>query len=1089
MKILLKKCLSIGDGWLISKSLVALVACCYSIFTNAQKIEFQSVGDWVVADSWPYMVQLESETPLMVVVEQRGVDLRVIKSDGSSLASPAGRSGPEFVYIAPGDEKSLRLEPVYTNVAKGSFRLHTVELTQPSILKLAQELDAAGTENGRTLQHRKLTACSKYDALAADQELDSNWRWIAAVLHVRCNFDTGILNTELQIDRLSDVLTANKNQEFYSLSAYHINWLQARHFNYRQDYEKAEAEYQEAIDDAVTLSSTGPLWFSDSITYDIGEMYSEYGNNGMMLSWKMGSESNEHLLTRSSNRILQSIAIGNDFQDSQILGNAYNNMAGLFFVKGDNFETIEYMKLSEAQLSQTGDIVGHNFVLGNMGDYYRRWGQLREAQNSYNKATANLSEASNTGDHGNLYQKLGSLNMLFLDYDAAIQNIQIAIEYHKTVGAKRSEHEALSQLATIYREQGSLLEARAARQTALEFFEVNNWTASALNAKAELSHDERLLGNIESAYQLSSSVVTELQVSGFDARVARIPIYTNYAELLFARGQHETAFLQLQAALLEIKQSGAEPVDEILLLSTLTELYQKAGETEEAMVVAEQNFDVIESQRSEFDTARLGPKWSARTNGFYSSHLEYLLQQEDGQVDYLELAFAVAERASAFSFRQRRQEMMLNNNETNSAARSEWVDIVSQLRDSKGEIYSGEDRLELEHRFNEAQERYFAAHGLSHKMNVPQILNSEEIRTSISENSLVLQYVTGVDKIWRFDLAKNHFSVTEIGNTQHVLGLIELALQDVKNPKVSKRANLRALSQTLLKDLSLDSAATELLISPASKLDTIPFSSLFYGQNYLSQIATLTMVPSISEYFVDRSSPVENDSQRMEIAVLADPAFEIEPQGVEINTLDDREQFYSWSSARERLPFSAKEARDLSQFFDEGERLILTGEDATKENFFSSEVREAKIIHIATHGYFNEKIPELVGLAMAKSSAADDGFVSLAEIATQKFTAELIVISACDTARGFDVPGEGALSLSRAFLAQGVGSVVSTLWPVSDAASAIFMKEFYRSLQEEELDPASSLQKAQLALQKNPRYRNASYWGAYVLTSAVQYTL
>lgn len=1086
----MNKCLLDGHGGLISKTVVALAAFCCSVLATAQQIESAAVSDWIVADSWPYLVQWESDAPLMVVVEQRGVDLRVIKPDGYSLASPAGRSGPEFVYIAPGDEKSLLLEPVYTSVAKGSFRLHTIDLTtQPSLLNLAQVLDVAGMENGRSLQHHKVAACSKYDELAANHEFASRWRWIAAVLQVRCNFETGVSNSELQIDRLSELLAAEKNQELYSLSAYHVNWLQAKHFNSRQNYEKAEARYQEVEKETTRLKSFGPLSLSDSITLDMGEMYSEYGNNGMMLSWKMGIEDNEQLLIQSSARIKQSIAIGNGFQDSQILGNAYNNMAGLLFVKGNNFETIDYMKLSEAQLSQSGDITGHNFVLGNMGDYYRRWGQLREAQNSYNKATANISEASNAGNHGVLYKKLGNLNMLFLDYDAAIHNTQKSIEYHQAAGAGRYEHEALSQLATIYREQGKFIEARAARQLALEYFELNDWASSALNAAAELSHDERLLGNIESAYQLGSSVVADLQSSNFDAGLDRIPIYTNYAQILFARGQHGAAFQQLQTALLEVEQSGADPVNEILLLSTLTDLHQKAGNTEDAMIAAERNFAVIESQRSEFDTARLGPKWSARTNGIYASHLEFLLQQQDDQNNYIELAFAVAERASAFSFRQRRHEMMINNNDANPTARSEWVDIVSQLQSSKIEIESDEDRMIFERRLNRAQERYFAAHGFSEQAVSPEMLNSEEIRASLSENTLVLQYVTGIDKIWRFDLTKDHFSVTEIGDTQIVLDLVGLALQDVKNPKVSRRENLHALSQILLKDLSLELAITELLISPASKLDSIPFASLFYGQSYLSQTAALTMVPSISEYLVGDTRSIADDTTRMKIAVLADPAFESESLALSLNVRDDAEQFRSWSSARERLPFSAKEARDLSQFFAEDERLIFTDIDATKDNFFSREVREAQIIHIATHGYFNEELPELVGLAMAKSSDDDDGFVSLAEIATQKFTADLVVISACDTARGFDVPGEGALSLSRSFLAQGVGSVVSTLWPVSDEATAIFMKEFYRGLQEQKLGPAVSLQKAQQALRKNPRYRNASYWGAYVLTSAVQSSL
>jgi CHAT domain-containing protein len=184
------------------------------------------------------------------------------------------------------------------------------------------------------------------------------------------------------------------------------------------------------------------------------------------------------------------------------------------------------------------------------------------------------------------------------------------------------------------------------------------------------------------------------------------------------------------------------------------------------------------------------------------------------------------------------------------------------------------------------------------------------------------------------------------------------------------------------------------------------------------------------------------------------------------------------------LPASAEEAKELARYYAEDRRLVFVGEEATQRNFFDSRVKNAKVIHIATHGYFNEDLPDLIGFAMAKAGPDDDGFVSMAEISSQDFAAELVVISACNTGRGFEVGGEGNMSLARTFLAQGVDAVVSTLWPVSDAATALFMKEFYRAVHDDNQSLEQALSTAHQVLRRTDRFRNPFFWSGYTLTTA-----
>src|SRR5690606_30172804 len=149
-----------------------------------------------------------------------------------------------------------------------------------------------------------------------------------------------------------------------------------------------------------------------------------------------------------------------------------------------------------------------------------------------------------------------------------------------------------------------------------------------------------------------------------------------------------------------------------------------------------------------------------------------------------------------------------------------------------------------------------------------------------------------------------------------------------------------------------------------------------------------------------------------------------------------------------RLPFTAVEAERLRERFAAGAR-IFTGEAANRSNLHSSEARNARILHLATQGYFNSRLDDNVGLAFSPAGVGDgpdDGFVTLTELFGRAFNNELVVISGSEAGRGREHEGEGLNRLTRGFHANGARFVVSSLWPVSDRASAIFMAAFYEAL-------------------------------------------
>jgi CHAT domain-containing protein len=95
--------------------------------------------------------------------------------------------------------------------------------------------------------------------------------------------------------------------------------------------------------------------------------------------------------------------------------------------------------------------------------------------------------------------------------------------------------------------------------------------------------------------------------------------------------------------------------------------------------------------------------------------------------------------------------------------------------------------------------------------------------------------------------------------------------------------------------------------------------------------------------------------------------------------------------------------------------------------------------------------------------------------------AELVVLSACRTALGRQIRGEGLVGLTRGFMYAGAQQVLASLWKVDDLATAELMQRFYRGLLKRGLRPAAALRAAQLELASSPRWSAPYYWAGFVL--------
>jgi len=110
----------------------------------------------------------------------------------------------------------------------------------------------------------------------------------------------------------------------------------------------------------------------------------------------------------------------------------------------------------------------------------------------------------------------------------------------------------------------------------------------------------------------------------------------------------------------------------------------------------------------------------------------------------------------------------------------------------------------------------------------------------------------------------------------------------------------------------------------------------------------------------------------------------------------------------------------------------------------------------------------------------EDGYLRLGDIYKLKLSADLVVLSSCDSALGKDLDSEGIIGLPRGFLYAGAKSVIASLWKVNDDATAVLMSRLYARIKKGE-SPGSALRGAQLEMVRDEQWSNPYYWAAFVL--------
>jgi CHAT domain-containing protein/tetratricopeptide (TPR) repeat protein len=258
------------------------------------------------------------------------------------------------------------------------------------------------------------------------------------------------------------------------------------------------------------------------------------------------------------------------------------------------------------------------------------------------------------------------------------------------------------------------------------------------------------------------------------------------------------------------------------------------------------------------------------------------------------------------------------------------------------------------------------------------------------------------------------------------------------------------------------SGTTDWIVSPDGALWDIPFEALMdpAGRHVL-ETRTITVVPSLTAALQIRERRKPASLGGMNLLALGNPLPSTTP-----------------------LPDAAREVVEIGAYYPRGSALVLTGSAATSAEF-RDRASSARMIHLAAHAGLNDIDPlsSFVRLGSGGKGSGEDGVLTALDIMSLHLQADLVVLSACETALGSRGPGEGMIGMGWALSAAGASSSVLSMWKVDSAASREFMISFYRNLgaRGNSVPRAVALRETGLAMLRMPAYRHPFYWAAFTL--------
>jgi CHAT domain-containing protein/Flp pilus assembly protein TadD len=789
-----------------------------------------------------------------------------------------------------------------------------------------------------------------------------------------------------------------------------------------------------------------------------------------------------------------SYAIARDTKNDVLLSRSLNNLGGLAEATGRYAEAIEFHQQSLQLKLQAKDEIGVARSNNGLGNVYFRLGSYSKALGYY-KAAADIFQSKAPAETAFVLNNIGTTLKNLERYEEALEYLQKAYEAGANHKRPLEMVVPLNNQGYVYSLQGRYEESLAKHQEALNLAREIPSPEDELHALHGIANNQFRLGRYAEALDTFRRVVS-------------------LADKL--KSPDESA--------------GGH--------NGMGRSYEKLGQRDHALTEYRSSVDIIESARAQVQLDVEKAEYLENNLEAYTN-IVYLLAGQAGP------SVPASSLAEAFSFAERWRARALLELLAESRRRiaprvdpalaseqerllAELSTIQGQIRELMAEAKSPSEKLRA--LWQESDGLYDAYKMLQRRVRLqdpnyaslesPEPVSLSELQQTLPPDGILLEYafdhrrnLLGLPRVpWGLCFAITRES-TRVFAIESVSQIPELAVRLrealVRPAGLDPRRNLMAreftdtaheLYRLLVAPAGpLLSGKRRMVVVPDGSLTLTPFEVLLTAANssppsssagsalpYLVRRFAVSYAPSATIYSRIRTKAETSTAPHKDLLVLADPNYEGErPQAEPL--LELLAASASQSGFR-RLPYSAQEAKAVAKLFSPTRRDVLLREEASEDRFRQAVAANTySYILFSVHGIASERYPQFSSLVLTRSPGSPhDGMLQAHEIYNLRLPSDLVVLSACETALGKDVQGEGLLGLARAFLYAGARSVVASLWRVEDKSTSEFMAAFFREVKRRPRSLSTAMQKAKLEMLKRPEYAHPFFWAPFTLSGNPQ---
>jgi CHAT domain-containing protein/tetratricopeptide (TPR) repeat protein len=754
--------------------------------------------------------------------------------------------------------------------------------------------------------------------------------------------------------------------------------------------------------------------------------------------------------------------IANQLDDKKDTVAMLRGIGSLLSLRGDFVQAVEDFQRSLKIAEEIGDKAGMALALNNIGDVYRYQRNYAEALGYYHKRLKVEEEIGNKAGIGLALGAIGFIHYYQDDYTQALEYLQRGLQIAEEIGDRLRMATLLNGIGNTHRVHGNYTEALENYQRCLKIVED--------------------LGN----------------------KVA-ISYTTNYiAKVLQAQGNYKQAIEFANRSTDFAKQVGSP---DMFWQSRFVagQAYQALNQYDEAKKAFTESIAWVENARNRgAQNEQSRQRYFAERISPYYGMMSLLMNQNNTTE-----AFALAERVKArvlldilqtgkfditkaMSLAQKQQDQKFN---------SQIVSLNTQIYQEKLRSQQDQARLkELNVQLQKVRfeiEAFYTSLYNSHpeltvrRGQVAQTLSLSEATALIPDDkTAMLEFVVSEEQTYLFALSKSasqsapEVKVFKIDIKQTEL---EKLCLEYRKQLADRRVRYQDLAAKLY-DLLLKSARsqlpgkTNLVIIPDGVLWELPFQTLQSARNhFLIEDAAISYAPSLTVLQkMMQTRQKRGTAPANTLLAIGNPIISTQTLA-QIKTVFMDEQLLP-------LPEAERQVKLLQKLYTPSHSKIYIGLRADEEKV-KAEAGNSRILHLATHGILNDANPMYSQIVLAHNDADvnEDGLLEAWEIMNLELKADLVVLSACETARGKVGAGEGMIGLAWAFFVAGSPATVVSQWKVESASTTELMVAFHKNLQigrgkqHTKMTKAEAMRQAALKLLKTQDYKHPFYWAAFVI--------